>query len=62
MELISFVLMVLASIGAFTMLGSSCVTPSPMQSIAIGLTLIIFLLTLIGVRITYKEMKEGFNK
>ena len=54
--------MVLASIGAFTMLGSSCVTPSPMQSIAIGLTLIIFLLTLIGVRITYKEMKEEFNK
>ena len=61
MEFISFILAIFFSLGTHTMFCSSLVTPSPMQEVTIVLTFIMFLLALLGVRITYKEFMEVYH-
>lgn len=58
MNLISFILSILFALGTTTMFISSIFTPSPMQGVTIILTLVMVLLSIIGIKVTYKELKE----
>ena len=58
MNLISFILSILFALGTTTMFISSILTPSPMQEVTIILTLVMVLLSIIGIKVTYKELKE----
>lgn len=56
MSKIEFVLSVLVSICAAIMLVNVFITPSPMKEFAIIVFSIIFLATIVLVRLTFKEM------
>lgn len=58
MEKMSFVLSILGSVCAGLFLITSIINPSPMKVMAIIIAALMFSLTLLAVRITYKELKE----
>lgn len=61
MEAIQLTLAVVLCVLCMIMFLSSIFTPSPLQSVVVLLLGVMFLISVFGVRITYKEFKEVYN-
>lgn len=61
MEAIQLTLAVVLCVLCMIMFLSSIFTPSPLQSVVVMLLGVMFLISVFGVRITYKEFKEVYN-
>ncbi|MGL5260958.1 MAG: hypothetical protein ACRC9P_01070 [Bacteroides sp.] len=62
MDFVSFIFMCLLALCSAGMFYAALVTPSPMQGASIVLTFFMLAISIVGVRLTYKEMKESLKK